>query len=66
MLILSLLYRTPNDLSCSLESQLNVKGISAATHESVAGTKDFAIAKYLQAVEDEDVAVISPSYTRYI
>ncbi|KAJ7805681.1 hypothetical protein B0H14DRAFT_3770868 [Mycena olivaceomarginata] len=49
-----------------LESQLNVKGISAATHESVAGTKDFAIAKYLQAVEDGDVAVISPSYTRYI
>jgi hypothetical protein len=47
----------------SLESQLNVLGLSSATHDSVEGTLDLAIAKYLQAVEDGDVSIISPAYT---
>jgi hypothetical protein len=47
----------------SLESQLNVLGLPSAIHDSVVGTLDLAITKYLQAVEDGDVATISPAYT---
>jgi hypothetical protein len=54
---------TPKVTPRSLESQLNVQGVSAATHDSVIGTIDFAISKFLQAVEDGDVATISPQYT---
>ncbi|KAJ7215651.1 hypothetical protein C8J57DRAFT_1732574, partial [Mycena rebaudengoi] len=46
-----------------LESQLNVLGLPSAIHDSVVGTLDLAITKYLQAVEDGDVATISPAYT---
>ncbi|KAF7335585.1 Cauli-VI domain-containing protein [Mycena venus] len=47
-----------------LESQLNVLGLSSATHDSVEGTLDLAIAMYLlQAVEDGNVSIISPAYT---
>ncbi|KAJ7936286.1 hypothetical protein B0H13DRAFT_1853648 [Mycena leptocephala] len=44
-----------------LECQLNTLGVKGALHQSIEG-KDAAVAKYLAAVGQGNVAVVSPPY----